>query len=209
MKPQQASVAFVGRAELHEFIVAVCAPLTTTTTTTSTSTTTTTPGGSPNTTTTTSTTNTHTTTLPPPCDDDSKLSHVRFNIQIMETWDNISHQTETSLRFASSQPAACRVGLEDGPRPVDLPKHASLNETLSTETIPNCVIDLEADNRARAMATVQAAIKARGIPELPRSYELPRGCRLPIRAQGLCSSSWAMAAIGAFEKQVCVHTGHR
>ena len=127
----------------------------------------------------------------------------------METWDNISHQTETSLRFASSQPAACRVGLEDGPRPVDLPKHASLNETLSTETIPNCVIDLEADNRARAMATVQAAIKARGIPELPRSYELPRGCRLPIRAQGLCSSSWAMAAIGAFEKQICVHTGHR
>lgn len=57
---------------------------------------------------------------------------------------------------------------------------------------------------------VRMALQSKHLYTMPEAFDLREEypqCSMPPRAQGICSSSWALAVTGAYEKQVCSLSG--
>lgn len=67
-----------------------------------------------------------------------------------------------------------------------------------------------AASKRLALAAARSLQAVTGDHRFPDSYDLRRNfpqCSQPARATGQCSASWAFAAVGAFEKQLCRLSG--
>jgi len=155
----------------------------------------------------------------------AELKHVvYFAVESFARWDSdaklVGHR---ALLFLGSHPAPCEVGkltifdamhasairnswLARAPSPAREPPEALLGSPKeeAIDAYEQRMHFLEDFDRF-----TEEVLKLKGLPELPSNFDLRQEvpeCALPVQAQGRCAGGWALAAIGAFEKQACYLT---
>eukprot|EP00747_Dinoflagellata_sp_TGD_P068073 gnl/TRDRNA2_/TRDRNA2_155559_c0_seq1.p1 gnl/TRDRNA2_/TRDRNA2_155559_c0~~gnl/TRDRNA2_/TRDRNA2_155559_c0_seq1.p1 ORF type:complete len:672 (+),score=82.71 gnl/TRDRNA2_/TRDRNA2_155559_c0_seq1:303-2018(+) len=151
------------------------------------------------------------TVLPGPCWEGSPAELTMAAVQVDVSWDRVAMRTFEALRFLGSDPAPCDVD-RPGARLLNA-WHAVAPPIASHPTAKNDWGLLTAEERAedtflreRAEGLTRLALRSRERYTVPVTFDFRQhwpACVQPPRTQGLCVSSWAMAAAGAFEKQVC------
>lgn len=146
------------------------------------------------------------------------VEHVVFlAVEVFKQWDAASQVAgEDVFTFLGSDPSPCDVGRLSSSVHSEWWSHAPGEMTAPPQSLRNDFDDATKHNLEhfldllpRAAPLADNVLRAKGLITLPRFYDwrdnLPQCARAP-RAQGRCTKAWALAAAGAFEKQLCVLT---
>eukprot|EP00928_Gymnodinium_smaydae_P033647 TRINITY_DN24040_c0_g2_i1.p1 TRINITY_DN24040_c0_g2~~TRINITY_DN24040_c0_g2_i1.p1 ORF type:complete len:771 (-),score=170.27 TRINITY_DN24040_c0_g2_i1:141-2453(-) len=115
---------------------------------------------------------------------------------------NISLTEAPSMREQWSATAAAAAAASDAAPPAPPAELLSSPAELAIEELDRAVRD-----SGRSELLTGHALRAHGLREIPEAFDSRArrpACILPPRTQGRCVAAWALAATGAFEKQLCV-----
>lgn len=148
-----------------------------------------------------------------PCHGGAPPASVMVAMELVARWDQITRTTSTTLQYLGSEPTPCHAS-ERAPEPSSLLEPPpQLPAALASAMPPSAHPDDVEQGRRLTEAWMKVGLIGHGLNELPERFSFGEnwpGCRLATfspRAQGLCASSWAAAAVGAWEKQACALSG--
>jgi len=134
---------------------------------------------------------------------------VQVRIMRKTHWQGDDHTTQSAYTFLGSTPAPCDISPSQDVLNRRLFDVETMFPASSNSSIVTASLSSSSKQPPRALkngAHGSTGSGSGGVQVMPSEYDFRRHrpkCLGSSRGQGVCGSSWAAAALGAFEKQMC------